>query len=42
MTKTNTIKKTKIKTKTMTTEEQSQRTIPETCDLWDTDYIFDN
>ena len=38
MTKTKTIKK----TKTMTIEEHPQRTFLETCDLWDTDYIYDN
>ena len=38
MTKTNTMKK----TKTIAIEESPQRTILETCDLWDNDYISDN
>ena len=35
-------KKTIKKTKTMTIEEHPQRTIPETFDLWDSDYISVN
>ena len=38
MTKTITMKK----TKTMRIEEHPQRAIVETCDLWETDYIFGN
>ena len=35
-------KKTMKKTKTMTIEEHPRRAILETCDPWDTDYIFGN
>ena len=38
----NTITKTNTMTKTITLRQHLQRAILSICDIWDTDYIFDN